>query len=50
MSSVSAATWKFIPMTSTMSFTHPITVSASPIGMKIRSGLYERIMRTTCVA
>ena len=36
---------------STISFTTPIgRSSASPTGMKMRSGLYDRIMRTTCVA
>ena len=37
-------------MMSTSSFTKPIAKSVSPTGMKIRNGLYERIMRTTWVA
>ena len=48
--SVFVATWKSNRAKSTPSFAAPSTKSVRPTGMKTRNGLYERIIRTTCVA
>ena len=50
ISNVSAATCRWRWNRSTISLTKPIPKSVRPTGMKMRSGLYERIMRTTWVA